>query len=127
MFLSASPTMMERFTHGGGWVYPIALWIIVFYILLAVQYAKRRQVDFTPILWGLLASLAMLGPLATALGISGAGYALELAADEWRLEAMSKGIAVSMHTTVFSHLFAVIGAILLGVVTFKVKQASAES
>ncbi len=117
--MSNSPSIWEVFAIGGGWMWAITLWGIVFYALLIVQIVRRKQVDYTRILWGLLAALALLGPLGTAIGINQAGFALERAAAEMRMEAMFRGVAISIITTGFSFVLSVIGATILGIVSHK--------
>ena len=117
---------IEAFTNGGIWMYIIVLWGAAFYGLLALQYTKRDTRDFTWVLWGLLLSLALLGPLGSTVGIYQASVAV--AAKEGleatqAVQMVSTYIGIASTTTIFSTLLAVIGAIGLGFVTHKVRGA----
>ncbi len=121
MKIAASPSISDAFAAGGPWMWVITLWGIVFFALLAVQYTKRKKVDFTPILWGLLASLVLIGPIGTTLGLNQAGYAIRLVPHEAQVEAMILAFAIAIYTTILSSILSFLGAILLGVVSYKIK------
>ncbi len=117
-----SPSIQDAFAMGGGWMWMITLWGIGLIVMLVVQYVKREKVDFTPVILGILVSLALIGLVGTAVGIQQAGYALKLAAPERQLEAMSFGVAIALYTTVYSGILAFIGAFAFGFLKFKMKQ-----
>ena len=115
---------VETFQDGGIWMYAIILWGAVFFSLLAVQFRRRADRDFTWVLWGILISLFALGPLGTAVGIhqsSAALASLSPADAASTVMLVWKIVGVALTTTIFSTLLAVVGAIPLGVVTYQVR------
>jgi hypothetical protein len=122
--------LVDAFRDGGLWMYIIVAWGGAFYALLTYQYVRRTTQDITWILWGLLASLALLGPLGSAVGIWQAGLAVARmqgmeAAQAVQLVSTYLGIALT--TTIFSTMLAVIGAAVLGLVTHAVRSGAAPS
>ncbi len=116
--------LIEAFRNGGLWMYVIVLWGGAFYALLGLQYARRHAHDFTWVLWGLLMSLALLGPLGSTVGIyqaSVAVAAMQGLEPTQAVQIVSSYIGIASTTTIFSTLLAVIGAIALGFVTQKVR------
>jgi hypothetical protein len=116
--------LIEAFANGGLWMYVIVIWGGAFYGLLCHQYVRREHTDFTWALWGLLLSLALLGPLGSTVGIYQASVAVAakegLAATE-AVQLVSTYIGIASTTTIFSTLLAVIGAVALGLVTHRVR------
>ncbi len=116
--------LIEAFQNGGLWMYLIVLWGGAFYGLLALQYARRQERDFTWVLWGLLMSLALLGPLGSAVGIyqaSVAVAAMQGLEPTQAVQTVSTYIGIASTTTIFSTLLAALGAIALGFVTHRVR------
>jgi len=120
-------SLIEAFRDGGIWMWIIAAWGLGFYALMGLQWARRDTRDFTRVLWGLLASLALLGPLGSAVGIwqaSLAVAAMEGLAPTEAVQMVSTYIGIASTTTVFSTLLAVVGAAALGIVTHSVRGGS---
>ncbi len=117
-------SMVDAFENGGLWMYVIVLWGAAFYGLLAYQHVRRKDRDITWILWGLLASLALLGPLGSAVGIYQASFAIASRDGMQATEAVkmvSTCIGIASTTTIFSTLCSAIGAVALGLVTHRVR------
>lgn len=116
--------LVEAFENGGLWMYVIVVWGAAFYGLLALQYRRRRRSDFTWVLWGLLASLALLGPLGSTVGVYQASLAMaareSLSATE-AVRFLFTCLGIASTTTIFSTLLAAVGAVALGLVTHRVK------
>ena len=116
--------LVETFQDGGIWMYAIILWGAVFFSLLAVQFRRRADKDFTWVLWGILISLFALGPLGTAVGIhqsAGALASMSPPDPTSTVVLVWKIVGIALTTTIFSTLLAVVGAIPLGVVTYQVR------
>jgi hypothetical protein len=116
--------LIDAFSNGGIWMYIIVVWGGAFYALMAYQYASRDARDLTRILWGLLASLALLGPLGSVVGIyqaSRAVAAMEGLEPTQAVQTVSTYIGIASTTTIFSTLLAVIGALVLGLVSHSVR------
>jgi hypothetical protein len=116
--------LIEAFQNGGLWMYIIVVWGGAFYGLLALQYVQRQVRDFTWVLWGLLMSLALLGPLGSTVGIyqaSVAVAAMQGLEPTQAVQIVSSYLGIASTTTIFSTLLAVIGAVVLGFVTHSVR------
>lgn len=116
--------MAQVFSNGGGWMYIISVFAIVFYVLLVLQFVKGKDADLVPVLIGLLAALVMTGPLGTSVGLHQAGCAVEgtvpaaLAAS-----AMAKTFGIANITTAYSLLLGIPGAIALGFAARRARRA----
>jgi hypothetical protein len=116
--------LIDAFTNGGLWMYLIVLWGGAFYGMLAYQHIKRGEKDLTSILWGILVSMALLGPLGSTVGIYQASLAMaakEGLAPTEAVQLVSTYLGIASTTTIFSTLLAVIGAVALGLVSHRVR------
>jgi hypothetical protein len=115
---------LEACLQGGIFMVLISVWGAVFFALLFVQIRKRRENDFTWVLWGILLSLLALGPLGTAVGLRQSVDAVALmhaASPTALMVKLWQVVGIALVTTVFSTLLTVLGAISLGLVTYQVR------
>jgi ammonia channel protein AmtB len=117
--------LVEAFREGGIWMYVITAWALAFYALLAHQYVRRHERDFTSVLWGLLLGLVLLGPLGSTVGLYQASVAVDARQGldaVGAVKIVSTCIGIASLTTIFSTLLAAIGAVALGIVTHGVRR-----
>lgn len=70
----------ETFVAGGLWMYPITLLGVITTIYVILQFKRIETVDYSRLLWALLAAMVMMGALATLIGLTHAWTAIGLKA-----------------------------------------------
>jgi hypothetical protein len=115
--------MLQAFAEGGPIMFLVLLMALAVLALTIVQFATLRKIDWSPLLWGLLAALLLTGVLGSLLGISQGFAALGYAAPDQRSAMMAVGISMALHTTTLAVVCALPLSIAIGVAAFLARRA----
>lgn len=113
------------FADSGIFSYVIVALGLALVALLVAQLARLKERDFSPILWSLIAALFMAGVAGTVLGQLQMFYA----ATQWQgadlTRKLVKGWGISMGPMAMATPLALLGAVLTGIASYRVRRQQA--
>ncbi len=115
--------MVQAFAEGGPFMFLVLLVAVGVLAMTIVQFATLRRMDWSPLLWGLLAALLLTGVLGSALGISQGFGAMAYAAPDQRQMMMATGIAMALNTSTLAVVCALPLSIAIGIAGFLTRRA----
>jgi hypothetical protein len=113
---------LKTFTQGGVWMYLITLLAIALVVILVLQHRGRARRDLRWLLVGLIATVAVTGPLGSLVGMVQAFGAIEALAPEMRPGALWRAVGIAATPTAWSGLILSIAALPVGFVAARVRK-----
>jgi hypothetical protein len=112
----------ETFSQGGIWMYLIALLAIALIVVLVLQHRGRDRRDLRWLVVGLIATVAVTGPMGSLVGIVQAFAALEAVEPAARTETMWRAVGIAATPSAWSGLVLSLAALPVGFVVSRVQK-----
>ncbi len=100
---------VEFMTKGGPFMYAIVMLAFLHMAAVIVQCILAKKVDATPLLWAGVGAIMLTGMLGSVSGLIQAFKAVGAASAEQKQALLASGISISMYTTEFALMIAVLG------------------
>jgi len=115
--------MAQAFADGGPFMFVILLLGIALTALTIVAFVRHKKSDWSPMLWGMLVALLLLGWMGTVMGMIQGFDALAYAAPDQRASLMAQMVAIAINTIALAVIMAFPLSIMIGVASFLAKRA----
>lgn len=116
---------LRLFAQGGVWMYLIALLAIALAVIVVLQHRGRDRRDLRWLLVGLVATVAVTGPLGSLVGLVQAFGAIEAIAPTERAQVLWRAVGIAATPTAWSGLVLTIAALPVGFVASRVPRGGA--